>query len=224
MSKNIVLVDKPVGFSSFQIVRVFRRYYSKVGHAGTLDPCASGLLIMLIGQATKRSAELQQYEKTYHGEMFLGMMTDTYDMSGRIENCTLAEVQEKECTPAPFSVTTLSAVAQSFVGNIQQEPPRYSALKRNGRKLYELSRRGVHVQPQKRSVFIRSFSITDYRYPVVSFEIVVGKGVYVRSLAHDFGQKLNCGATLLSLRRTKIGEYVVDDAADLGAALHERTL
>lgn len=224
MSENIVLVDKPVGFSSFQIVRVFRRRYTKVGHAGTLDPCASGLLIMLIGQATKRSAEMQQYEKTYHGEMFLGIMTDTYDMSGRIENCAQAEMKEKECAPAPFTVTTLSAVAQSFVGNIQQEPPRYSALKRNGEKLYELSRRGVHVQLQKRSVFVRSFSITDYQDPVVSFETTVGKGVYVRSLVYDFGKKLNCGATLLSLRRTKIGDYVIDDAADLGTVLHGRVL
>jgi tRNA pseudouridine55 synthase len=149
-------------------------------------------------------------------------MTDTYDISGRAEGCTPAEMREKECAPAPFSFTTLSNVAQSFVGDIQQAPPRYSALKRKGRKLYELSRRGVHVQPEKRSVFVRSFSIIDYRHPVVSFETVVGKGVYVRSLAHDFGQRLKGGATLLSLRRTKIGDYLVDDAADLGAVLHER--
>ena len=218
MSINVRLIDKPVGFSSYQIVRVFTSCYDKVGHAGTLDPCASGLLIVLIGKATKRSQEIQQCEKEYVGEILLGMKTDTYDISGHVEYMGR---KHRACSPPPFSVDSLQNVAQTFVGTIEQKPPRYSALKHKGKKLYELSRQGVCIQPRKRKVFVRSFSVIEYQHPVVSFTAVVGKGVYVRSLAHDIGVNLGTGATLLSLRRTKIGDYSVDDAETFGSVLDE---
>ncbi len=221
MSRDVRLVDKPVGFSSYQIVRVFTSCYDKVGHAGTLDPCASGLLIVLIGKATKRSQEIQQCEKEYVGEILLGMITDTYDISGHVERMGRKYTRQRACSPPPFSVDSLHDVAQTFVGTIEQEPPRYSALKHKGKKLYELSRQGVRIQPRKRKVFVRSFSVIEYQHPVVSFTTVVGKGVYVRSLAHDIGTNLGTGATLLSLRRTKIGDYSVDDADTLGSVLDE---
>jgi tRNA pseudouridine55 synthase len=221
ITRYVRLIDKPVGFSSYQMVRVFTSCYDKVGHAGTLDPCASGLLIILIGKATKRSQALQQCEKEYVGELLLGMTTDTYDMSGNVERIWSQHARQRACSPPPFSIDVLNSVAQVFVGTIEQEPPRYSALKHKGRKLYELSRKGIRVRPQRRKVFIRSFSVIAYTHPVVSFATVVGKGVYIRSLAHDIGTELGTGATLLSLRRTKIGDYSVDDAETFGSVLDE---
>jgi tRNA pseudouridine55 synthase len=221
MARDVRLIDKPVGFSSYQIVRVFTSCFEKVGHAGTLDPCASGLLIVLIGKATKRSQELQRCEKEYTGEILLGMTTDTYDIGGHVEHVALEYAQPRACSPSPLSRDAVCNAAQAFVGTLEQEPPRYSALKHKGRKLYELSRKGVRIRPRKRRVFVRSFSVTAYQYPVVSFTAVVGKGVYVRSLAHDFGTTLGTGATLLSLRRTRIGDYSVTEAETLGSVLGE---
>jgi len=224
MSRDVRLIDKPVGFSSYQIVRVFTSCYDKVGHAGTLDPCASGLLVVLIGKATKRSQEIQQYEKEYVGEILLGMTTDTYDISGHTECTGRTYTHQTACSMPPFSVDTLHDVVQTFVGAIEQKPPRYSALKHRGKRMYELSRQGIRIQPRKRKVFVRSFSVIEYRYPVVSFTTVVGKGVYVRSLAHDIGMNLGTGATLLSLRRTKIGDFSVGDAETLGSVLGELSI
>jgi tRNA pseudouridine55 synthase len=221
MPDDIVLVDKPVGFSSFQIVRLFKKRHAKVGHAGTLDPCASGLLIILIGLATRRFTALQTLAKEYHGEMVLGLSTDSYDISGesikrknRGHPCRpIALLKEGQIAQA---ITALNDVAKNFVGDIQQTPPRFSALKVGGRRYYELSRKGQTVSPRSRAVHIESFSITDIQETIITFRVVVGKGVYIRALAHDFGDLLGCGATLVGLRRTRIGDYTISTAKKIG--------
>lgn len=227
MSDKILLVDKPVGFSSFQIVRVLKGCYKKVGHAGTLDPFASGLLVILIGKATKKCMEIQRNEKEYTGEIILGMVTDTYDISGR----KVEKMNEGPCVfdpqdnvgqsfgPENLSLEELNQTANNFTGDIEQIPPKFSAIKQDGRRLYELSRKGISVHPQKREVFIKSFQITEFDYPKLMFNAVVGKGVYLRSLAFDFGDRLGCGATLLSLKRIRIGKYDIADAKKLGDIL-----
>lgn len=216
MPDDILLVDKPVGFSSFQIVRVLKSYYSKVGHAGTLDPFASGLLIILIGNATKKFSYIQKHEKEYIGEIILGMTTNTYDISGK----KMAEFNVGQgFSPTNLSMEELNRNASKFIGEIEQIPPRFSAIKQEGKKLYELSRKGLKVQPKKRKVFIKSFRITEFNYPKLKFNAVVCKGVYIRSLAYDFGARLGCGATLLSLKRIRIGDYELAQAKKLGEIL-----
>lgn len=211
----MLLVDKPIGFSSFQIVRLLQSRYRKIGHAGTLDPFASGLLIILTDQDTKRFQEYEKCEKEYSGEILLGMMTDTYDISGQFtitrhihHRPTYDEIEE---------------AVHGFVGTIRQKPPRFSALKHRGQKYYELSRRGIPVEPEMRTVKIQSFSVGDYNYPLVAFKAIVGKGVYIRSLAHDFGMHFGIGATLLSLRRQRIGEDAIADSCTLGCLLNNHS-
>jgi len=211
MHDNILLVDKPVGFSSFQIVRILKHFYKKVGHAGTLDPFASGLLLILIGAATKRFQEMQSYEKEYLGELILGMATDTYDISG----VSVGQLRK----PHNYSLQKLSETADGFIGMIEQMPPRFSAIKQGGKKLYQLSRQGTYVIPKRRKVSIKAFHILEFDDPKVKFSVVVGKGVYVRSLAHDFGSRLGCGATLMSLRRVRIGNYDVSQAKRINEIL-----
>jgi tRNA pseudouridine55 synthase len=212
MKDGILLVDKPVGFSSFQIVRLFKKRYKKVGHAGTLDPFASGLLIILIDKATKRFADFQTYDKSYSGEILLGYTTDTYDITG-----TFQHVQACSKTT---SFDDLRTVSRLCVGAIDQIPPRFSAIKHKGRRMYELSRLGKKVIPQARKVVVKSFDIVRFEWPVVRFHVIVGKGVYIRSLAHDFGDRLGCGAALLSLRRTCIGPFSLNGAVQLGRLFH----
>lgn len=210
MSGKIRLIDKPVGFTSFQIVKIFKRHHKKVGHAGTLDPFASGLLIVLIGSATKDFVSYQNCSKEYTGEMVLGMVTDTYDIAGNILEQRCSESEKN------YAIDGLNQIARSFTGEIEQVPPRFSAIKQDGVKLYELSRQGVVVQPKKRKVMIVRFSITRVAYPILHFYALVGAGVYVRSLVFEYGKRLGCGATLLSLRRTRIGEYRVEAAQKIG--------
>ena len=212
MSKGILLIDKPVGFSSFQIVSVFKKCHKKVGHAGTLDPFASGLLIILIGNSTKDFASYQQCAKEYIGEMLLGAATDTYDIAGNIIG--LQKNMKKK-----WSIAELNDKARSFTGEIEQTPPKFSALKQDGMKLYELSRQGHEVEPKKRKVTVHEFSITGYDHPLIHFHTLVNTGVYVRSLAHAFGKSLGCGATLISLRRTRIGKHRIQEAKKIGEFL-----
>jgi tRNA pseudouridine55 synthase len=217
MLDGVELIDKPIGFSSFQIVNILKKRYKKVGHTGTLDPFASGLLIVLIGNATKKSAEFQELDKEYIGEMMLGVITDTYDLSGRqIENPI---TRKDKLRKANTTIEKLNTIVQTFTGRIEQLPPKFSALKQKGRKLYELSRRGIEVVPKSRKVFVKSFRITGVDSSILKFNVVVGKGVYVRSLAYDFGNSLGCGATLISLRRTRIGSYDVAHARKIGRIL-----
>ena len=209
MCNSLLLIDKPVGFSSFQIVRILKKRYKKVGHAGTLDPFASGLLIILLNRATKQFENIQQWDKEYTGEISLGFSTDTYDITG---------TREKPINTGDVRTTlpALKRIAQGFVGKIEQTPPRFSALKQDGRRLYQLSRQNKQVKMSARAVSIKSFEIDDVDLPLVKFKSTVGEGVYIRSLAHDLGNALGCGATLLSLRRVRIGTYRVSAAMKLG--------
>ena len=212
MHGTVILVDKPVGFSSFQIVRLLQRNYDKVGHAGTLDPFASGLLILLTDRATKQFDDIQTREKEYTGEILLGTVTDTYDITG-------TETTTPRAVNGNITLADLNQVASRFVGRIEQTPPRFSALKHHGQKLYQLSRKNQQVEITPRKVHVKSFCILDFDPPVMSFKAVVGKGVYIRSLAHDLGNTMGCGATMLSLRRTRIGEYRVAEAQKLGTLI-----
>jgi tRNA pseudouridine55 synthase len=206
---SFLLVDKPVGFSSFQIVRMLQKKNSKVGHAGTLDPFASGLLILLFDRATKQFDAIQKLDKEYTGEMFLGITADTYDITGSLNEAATN-------SPIDFGLKALNRVAQQFVGEVQQVPPRFSALKRGGRRLYEISRHNEFVPMKPRRVFIKSFDIELADPPILTFKAVVGKGVYIRSLVHDFGEAIGYGACLLTLRRTRIGKHMVSQARSLG--------
>jgi tRNA pseudouridine55 synthase len=212
MHHSVLLFDKPVGFSSFQIVRLLKKHYDKVGHAGTLDPFASGLLIILIGRATKQFENIQKLEKEYVGEIVLGITTDTYDITG-------TKTEPHNFVKENYDLTTLNSIAERFVGEIEQAPPRYSALKRRGRKLYQMSRKNVRIEITPRRVIVKSFRVTDIDLPILHFKSIVGRGVYIRSLAHDLGNAAGCGATLLSLRRTRIGEYDLAQAEKLGSLL-----
>ncbi|OPX18624.1 tRNA pseudouridine(55) synthase TruB [candidate division WOR-3 bacterium 4484_100] len=207
MEQSILLVDKPVGFSSFQIVEILKKRYKKVGHTGTLDPSASGLLIILINQATKRFEEFQKYEKEYEGEFILGMTSETYD----IASPPLIKVENNK-----IGIEQLKKVSQEFVGEIQQIPPRFSALKYQGERLYKLVQKNVDITPAPRQVLVKSFEIIDGTNPIFRFQTVVGKGVYIRSLINDLGIRLGCGATLLSLRRLRIGDYHITQAKKIG--------
>jgi tRNA pseudouridine55 synthase len=212
MRDSLLLIDKPVGFSSFQIVRMLQKQYKKVGHAGTLDPFASGLLILLLNRATKQFDNIQKREKEYVGEILLGITTDTYDITG-------IETERRILLNKEIDLSTLNHIAEQFTGEIDQIPPRFSALKHHVKKLYQLSRKNQKVKITARKVFVKSFNFLDVEIPILRFKTVVGKGVYIRSLAHDLGNVLGCGAILLSLRRTRIGEYGIAEARKIGAFL-----
>ena len=215
-SNSLLLVDKPVGFSSFQVVRILKNRFKKVGHAGTLDPFASGLLIILLNRATKQFDNIQQQDKEYVGVIILGFSTDTYDITGTQEK------KSRICSTG-MTLDELNRTAQQFVGEIEQTPPRYSALKKNGKKLYQLTRQNRSIDIAPRKVTVKSFEIVDVDLPILKFRSTVGKGVYLRSLAHDFGNVLGCGATLVSLRRTRIGAYHVAQAEKIGAILIQKS-
>jgi tRNA pseudouridine55 synthase len=210
---QILLLDKPLGWTSFQAVnsvkwtirKKFQLKKLKIGHAGTLDPLATGLLIVCTGKFTKKIAELQGQLKEYTGTITLGATTPSYDLE--------TEVQEikntKNLTPQEIIDTTIQ-----FTGKIEQKPPLFSALKKDGKRLYKYAREGTLVEIPSRTVEIFDFEITDIKMPNVQFRVVCSKGTYIRSLAHDFGQALGVGGYLSTLRRTKIGEYYVDKALD----------
>jgi len=214
-AKNqFLLVDKPVGFSSFQVVRILQRSGKKVGHAGTLDPFASGLLILLFERATKQFDTIQKMDKEYTGEILLGTTTDTYDITGSLKVSAITPETD-------LDMNTLNRLARQFVGVVQQTPPRFSALKRGGRRLYELSRKNEFISVNPRRVIVKSFDVELADPPLLTFRAVVGKGVYIRSLVHDFGKVIGPGACLLTLRRTRIGEHEVSQAYSLGEILQE---
>ncbi len=208
---RVLLIDKPLNWTSFQVVNKIRwlikQQFSikkiKVGHAGTLDPLATGLLILCTGKFTKKIETYQAQIKEYTGTITLGATTPSYDLE--------SEIDEK------FDISGISEAdilknTQQFLGKIQQQPPIFSALKQNGKRLYEYAREGSKIEIPSRAVTITEFEITKIELPCIEFRIVCGKGTYIRSLAHDFGKSLNNGAHLSSLRRTKIGEFRVEDA------------
>ena len=202
---RVLLIDKALHWTSFDVVRKIRNSIriKKVGHAGTLDPLATGLLIVCTGKFTKKINEFMAAEKEYTGSITLGAVTPTYDKESLPEN------------PKEFNHITeeqLHEATRQFIGDIQQMPPIYSAIKKDGVALYELARRGVDVELKARPITIKEFTIISIEMPVIHFKVVCSTGTYIRSLANDYGAALGCGGYLSELRRTKIGEYDVANA------------
>ncbi|MCB9256590.1 MAG: tRNA pseudouridine(55) synthase TruB [Chitinophagales bacterium] len=210
---GIILLNKPLEWTSFDAVNKLKYRISKklglktrkfkIGHAGTLDPLASGLLILCTGKATKQIQEIQDAEKTYTGTFYLGATTPSYDLETEIkENFSIDHITEEDCTQA----------AQSFLGEIDQVPPIYSAIWVDGKRSYELARQGLDVALKSRKVSIKAFEVNATKLPLISFKVRCSKGTYIRTLANDFGKSLHNGAYLNSLIRTEIGEYKLEDA------------
>lgn len=206
--EGLLFVDKPAGLTSHDVVSRIRRIYrmKKVGHAGTLDPMATGLLILLLGRATKASNFLMSQAKTYEGAFRLGVTTDSQDADGEV-------VEERE-VPA-VSEEEMRKLFEGFLGDQYQTPPMFSAKKIKGVPLYKLARKGQEVEREPRFITIKAFELLGFEPPDIRFRIDVSKGTYVRTVAHDLGQKLGCGAHLTSLRRTAIGDMPVDRAVTL---------
>lgn len=202
---RVLLIDKPLGWTSFDVVRKIRNLskIKKVGHAGTLDPLATGLLIVCTGKFTKKINEFMAQEKEYTGTITLGAVTPTYDLESNPENFK------------PFDLITkdqIAAATKKFTGEISQTPPIHSAIKQNGKPVYLMARKGIDVVLEPRKIIIKKFEITSIEMPAVSFKVVCTTGTYIRSLANDYGAELGCGAYLSKLRRTRIGNFKVEDA------------
>ena len=214
LSGQIFLIEKPLGWTSFDLVKkvknLIRTKYNlkkiKVGHAGTLDPLATGLLIICTGKFTKRISEIQEQAKVYTGEITLGGTTPSYDLETEID----ATFETSHISNDLIHKTT-----PQFTGEIDQKPPIFSALKRGGERLYETARRGESIEIEARKVNVHSFEITVIKMPKISFEIMCSKGTYIRSIAHDFGVSLSSGSHLTKLCRTAIGNYKLQDALDI---------
>ena len=213
---KVLLIDKPLNWTSFQVVNklrwLIRQQFSlkkiKVGHAGTLDPLATGLLIICTGKFTKRIETFQAQIKEYTGTITLGATTPSYDLESEInQTFDISSISSEEIHKA----------TDLFKGEIQQQPPIFSALKKDGKRLYEYARAGEEVEIPKRTIAISEFEITNINLPNVDFRVVCSKGTYIRSLAHDFGKALNNGGHLSALRRTKIGEFSVENAVSIEA-------
>ncbi len=202
---EIILVNKPLEWTSFDIVARVRSMFriAKIGHAGTLDPKATGLLILCTGKLTKQIDRFVGAEKEYTGLFELGSATKSFDSETEV-------FETKEFNTV--TVTEVKDVFNSFLGTQQQLPPMYSAIKKNGRRLYKDARKGKEIERSTREIFIKEFEMTSFDPPLVGFRIVCSKGTYIRSLANDSGLKLGCGAYLKQLTRTRIGEFRVEDA------------
>jgi tRNA pseudouridine55 synthase len=208
---QVLLIDKPLTWTSFQVVNKLRweirqRFNIKkikVGHAGTLDPLATGLLIICTGQQTKQIDSYQGQVKEYTGTFTLGGTTPSYDLETAVdETFAIAHISEE----------LLHKTTEQFTGDIQQRPPIFSAIKKDGKRLYELARKGETTEIKERTVTVSKFEITKINLPEVEFRIICSKGTYIRSIAFDYGKALNSGAHLSALRRTKIGDFSVDNA------------
>jgi len=204
---GILNVFKPTGITSFDVVRKIRKISNvkKVGHAGTLDPEASGVLPVCIGKATKAIDYIMGDFKIYETELKLGVITDTYDREGKIL---------KECE-VNSSLDEITLAINSFIGKIKQVPPMYSALKVNGKKLYELARAGIEIERQPRPIVIYDIDITDITIPYIKFRVKCSKGTYIRSLCYDIGEKLKCGGMMWNLQRTATGQFHIDNAINV---------
>ena len=217
---QLVLIDKPLEWTSFQVVKKLRWHIRqafnlkkiKVGHAGTLDPLATGLLIICTGKMTKQIDTFQGQIKTYTGTFVLGSTTPSYDLETAIDQ----EFPTAHITPALIHKTTAQ-----FIGEIDQFPPVFSALKKEGKRLYEFARAGESVKINSRKVTIEEFKITKIEGLKVNFSVTCSKGTYIRSLAHDFGKALESGAHLSALRRTKIGDFSVEKAISIDTFISE---
>lgn len=222
LNGQIILIDKPLHWTSFQAVNKMKYALInkaglpkkfKIGHAGTLDPLASGLLLVCTGKFTKRITELQSQAKEYTGTFSIGATTPSYDLE--------TEINETFDTSLVDESLILETVKQ-FLGEINQKPPIFSAIKKDGIRLYEHARAGEFVEISSRKTTIYEFEITRIAFPDIDFRVVCSKGTYIRSLAYDFGKAMECGAHLTVLRRTKIGDFNVKEAIDV--TLFEQSL
>ncbi len=214
MEDQIILVDKPAGISSFGIVAKIRRelkeefgHKIKVGHTGTLDPFATGLLILLSGKMTKKSNEFLKLDKIYEAEMKLGFISTTGDPEGEV-----TEYSSQKIKPTKAEI---ESCINSFIGEIDQTVPKFSAIKINGERAYKLARSGADFKTPTRKITIFRIEILDYSYPTLKIRCHVSSGTYIRTLAEDIGKKLGTGAYLTALRRTKIGDYHIEDAKQI---------
>lgn len=207
-----ILIDKPSGPTSHDVVDAIRRKFNikKVGHCGTLDPNATGLLIIVLGRGTKLSERLMADDKVYEGTVKFGEATDSYDSDGELT---------ASLPVPPISLDELNEAAAQFVGDQMQTPPMVSAVKKGGVPLYKLARKGIEVEREPRLIHIYNFRFSAYQEPVGQFRLACTKGTYVRAVAHELGQKLGCGAHLATLRRVTSGKFEVDQAAPLDQVL-----
>src|SRR5580658_7929628 len=203
-----ILIDKPAGPTSHDVVDAIRRKFGikKVGHCGTLDPNATGLLIIVLGRGTKLSEKLMGDDKVYEGTIKFGVTTNSYDADG--------EMLETKIVPS-LTLEQLNELAALFIGDQMQIPPMVSAIKKDGVPLYKLARKGIEVEREPRLIHIYNFRFTEYAEPVGKFRLACTKGTYVRSIAHDLGRKLGCGAHLATLRRSVSGKFDIADAKSL---------
>jgi tRNA pseudouridine55 synthase len=202
---EVILIDKAYSWTSFDVVKKIRNTIGirKVGHAGTLDPLATGLLIICTGKKTKEIQNFQDLKKEYTGRFYLGATRPSHDKE--------TDVAER------FSIDNITKekilnIADTFLGTIKQKPPSFSAIRKEGKRLYEYARQGEKIKTEPREVVVYNFEITDITLPEISFRLICSKGFYVRSLARDFGKALGCGAYLESLKRTAIGDFRIEDA------------
>ncbi len=205
---QVLLINKPLYWTSFDAVRKIRNLIGikKVGHAGTLDPLATGLLIICTGKFTKKINEYMAQEKEYTGTFTIGATTPTYDLESKPENFKSIENLSEE---------KIRNAIKKFLGEIKQVPPAHSAIKLQGKRVYELARKGKEVNLEPRKIFIQEFEIGQIELPLVHFRVVCSTGTYIRSLANDFGEHLACGAYLSSLCRIRIGEFKLEDALSI---------
>lgn len=205
---QVLLIDKPLDWTSFDVVRKIRSLIKikKVGHAGTLDPLATGLLIVCTGKFTKKINEYMGMEKEYTGTFTLGAVTPTYDLESKPADIKdISGITEEQIHNA----------TKPFTGEIQQVPPIHSAVKKDGKPVYLMARKGIDIQLKPRKITINSFTIEKIELPIVYFRVVCTTGTYIRSLANDYGKELGCGAYLSSLRRTRIGEFLAENALQM---------
>lgn len=231
MEDQIILIDKPAGISSFGIVAKIRRelrdefgHKIKVGHTGTLDPFATGLLILLSGKMTKKSNDFLKLDKEYVAELKLGFVSTTGDPEGEIQEYLVSDTgrsrpssrgsrpNSRQQPPKCPQLNILESTIKSFIGEIEQTPPKFSAIKINGQRAYKLARQNKDFEIPSRKVQIYSIEILEYNYPTLKIRCHVSSGTYIRTLAEDIGKKLGTGAYLTALRRTKIGNYDIKNA------------
>ena len=210
----VLLINKEINWTSFDVVKKIKNLLKekfsfkkiKVGHAGTLDPLATGLLVVCTGKSTKMISEIQNQKKEYTGELTMGATTPSYDLETEIDNrYDISNISEKD----------ISSKTKLFIGEVFQKPPIFSAIKVKGERLYEKARRGEKINIKKRKIVIYDFQLTEILLPKINFIIECSKGTYIRSIAHDFGKSLNNGAHLSKLVRTKIGEFDLKDAKSI---------
>lgn len=205
---DILNIDKPTGITSFQAVRLIRKWTKckKVGHAGTLDPMATGVLIVCTGKATKQVSSLMNMEKVYEGTICLGKTTDTDDAEGKVLS---------ENTVPVLTRSEIEDILSEYCGEIDQVPPKFSAIRKNGVRLYKMARKGIPVDIGHRKVLVYKIELLSWKTPNIRLRITCGKGTYIRALARDIGSQLGCGGYLSSLRRIRVGEYHVHNAWQL---------